>query len=148
MGKKVAIRGDLTEQTPPRPGRARRLPRSRSDASRALAIAALGAIAFLYLRGQGVSDLRSFSVVAAGCTALAVLWALEWRTGFGEAGSPNPRRSDFDWGMHYLRGFAIVMILLTHFFGCIGPKWVKPAFFSGSTVYFLFISGYLCQSRL
>ena len=51
----------------------------------------------------------------------------------------------FDWGMHYLRAFAIVCILLEHFWCYNGWEKESRAFLIGSTVYFLFISGYLCQ---
>lgn len=118
---------------------------SRFDYPRCLAIVSLGAVACTYFLAQGVAPLRAFAAVAAACSALAVLWALEWRGGRAAVEPRKSGKSDFDWGMHYLRGFAIVAILLTHFFGCIGLRWVKSAFFSGSTVFFLFISGYLCQ---
>lgn len=51
----------------------------------------------------------------------------------------------FDWGMHYLRAFAIVAIMVLHLWCCIGLEDEAHAFLSGSTIYFLFISGYLCQ---
>ena len=52
---------------------------------------------------------------------------------------------DFDWGMHHLRAFAIVCILIEHLWMHIGLFRQAQAFFIGSTFYFLFISGYLCQ---
>lgn len=52
---------------------------------------------------------------------------------------------DFDWGMHHLRAFAIVCILIEHLWWNIGLFQPAQAFFVGSTFYFLFISGYLCQ---
>ena len=55
------------------------------------------------------------------------------------------RSGTFDWGMHYLRAFAIVCILLEHLWGYIGMREEANAFLLGSTIYFLFISGYLCQ---
>ncbi len=51
----------------------------------------------------------------------------------------------FDWGMHNLRAFAIVCILFEHFANFTGLLEVSRAFLTGSTVFFLFISGYLCQ---
>lgn len=59
--------------------------------------------------------------------------------------SDNERkRNSFDWGVHYLRAFAIVCILLNHLLWWVSPRAAK-AFLVGSTIYFLFISGYLCQ---
>ncbi len=52
---------------------------------------------------------------------------------------------EFDWGMHHLRAFAIVCILIEHLWWNIGLFQPTQAFFVGSTFYFLFISGYLCQ---
>ena len=53
--------------------------------------------------------------------------------------------ADFDWGIHHLRAFAIVCILIEHLWWNIGLFRQAQAFFVGSTIYFLFISGYLCQ---
>ena len=47
--------------------------------------------------------------------------------------------------MHHLRAFAIVCILIEHLWWNIGLFQPAQAFFVGSTFYFLFISGYLCQ---
>lgn len=54
------------------------------------------------------------------------------------------KRNSFDWGVHYLRAFAIVCILLNHLWWWMSPRAAR-AFFVGSTIYFLFISGYLCE---
>lgn len=60
---------------------------------------------------------------------------------------PNTKdkSNSFDWGMHYLRAFAIVCILLDHLWCYTGFLKESHAFLVGSTIYFLFISGYLCQ---
>lgn len=47
--------------------------------------------------------------------------------------------------MHYFRGFAIVNIVIVHYLSAAGCDFIKNAFFQNATVYFLFISGYLCQ---
>ena len=52
---------------------------------------------------------------------------------------------DFDWGMHHLRAFAIVCIMVNHLWCHAGLFETAKAFLVGSTFYFLFISGYLCQ---
>ena len=57
----------------------------------------------------------------------------------------NTQKDSFDWGMHDLRAFAITCILLEHLWWHIGLLEEARAFFLGSTIYFLFISGYLCQ---
>ena len=62
----------------------------------------------------------------------------------GQANSGDKPKS-FDLGIHYLRAFAIVCILLEHFWCYNGWEKESRAFLIGSTVYFLFISGYLCQ---
>lgn len=54
-------------------------------------------------------------------------------------------REGFDWGMHYFRGFAIVNIVIVHYLSSAGCDGLKNALFQNATVYFLFISGYLCQ---
>lgn len=55
------------------------------------------------------------------------------------------KKASFDCGMHYMCAFAIVCIMLMHVQSKLGYHAFTQAFFSSSTVYFLFISGYLCQ---
>ena len=55
------------------------------------------------------------------------------------------RSGNFDWSMHYFRGFAIVCIVLTHLTLEVGRAWLHTALFGASTIFFLFISGYLCK---
>ena len=57
----------------------------------------------------------------------------------------DAHKESFDWGMHYLRAFAIVCILLEHLWWYIGLYEEARAYLHGSSIYFLFISGYLCQ---
>ncbi len=52
---------------------------------------------------------------------------------------------EFDWQMHYFRAFAILMIMATHYCGVFGFAALDKYFFRSSTIYFLFISGFLCQ---
>lgn len=54
-------------------------------------------------------------------------------------------KTAFDWAMHDFRAFAIVNIIIVHYLSALGFNDVKNAFFQNATVYFLFISGYLCQ---
>lgn len=54
-------------------------------------------------------------------------------------------KAGFDWAMHDFRAFAIVNIIIVHYLSALGFNDVKNAFFQNATVYFLFISGYLCQ---
>lgn len=116
------------------------------DFLRAAAIALLGGGAFAYLRHGGASQPRALAVALAGVAALAALWAAERLSGHGAPpAAPKAKKAGFDWGMHYLRGFAIVCIMLTHFFGRTGAAKFAHAFLTSSTIYFLFISGYLCQ---
>lgn len=55
---------------------------------------------------------------------------------------PKP---NFDWGMHYFRAFAILAIMACHYAAGFGYETINQVFFTTSTIYFLFISGYLCQ---
>lgn len=87
--------------------------------------------------------------VAAGVFFFFIaLWVLECfktrRSGHGN-GKQKAKSTQFDWGMHYFRGFAIVCIMIMHSLSAFGHGDVDEAFFRSSTVYFLFISGYLCQ---
>lgn len=115
------------------------------DCARALSIAALGAFAFAYFRFRGCPAAGALHAAMAGCAALAVLWLMECLSGKEEGRAKKEKRADFDWGMHYLRGFAIICILLTHFFAWTGASKFSRAFLRSSTIFFLFISGYLCQ---
>ncbi len=117
----------------------------RSLAARALAIALVAAGLFGYLIAYR-APVRHASLISCGAlAALFAVWGAEIRL-HGAAPSPaRPKGESFDWGMHALRGFAILCILLMHVQSKFGfHRWTQ-AFFSASTIYFLFISGYLCQ---
>lgn len=95
--------------------------------------------------------LRYNSIVTAAWESLVVLafllcvWLIEWIKYGSETAHPAKEKKDFDWGMHYFRGFAIICIALMHLISGLGYDNFTSAFFRNSTVYFLFISGYLCQ---
>lgn len=55
------------------------------------------------------------------------------------------QKAGFDWGMHYFRAFAILVIMATHYSGVFGYYTLVHVALTASTIYFLFISGYLCQ---
>ncbi len=115
------------------------------DFLRAATIALLGAAAYAYFRILGVPVAKTLPLVLGGCAFLAILWVVEWITSGEAPAVPKAKKDGFDWGMHYLRGFAIVCIMLTHFLGRTGAAKFAHAFLTSSTVFFLFISGYLCQ---
>lgn len=54
-------------------------------------------------------------------------------------------KKDFDWSMHYFRAFAIVTIMAMHYCSSFGYPNAVNGLFHSSTIFFLFISGYLCQ---
>lgn len=54
-------------------------------------------------------------------------------------------KKTFDWGMHYFRAFAILAIMATHYAASFGYTKLVSSALTSSTIYFLFISGYLCQ---
>ena len=87
-------------------------------------------------------------VAIAFALAGFAIWYIEYRQSLqGEAKihAVGKKKAGFDWGMHYFRAFAILTIMATHYFSIYGQTTVKEVLFTGSTIYFLFISGYLCQ---
>lgn len=54
-------------------------------------------------------------------------------------------KKNFDWGMHYFRGFAICAIVINHMAYYLGHESFQWAWLKNGTIFFLFISGYLCQ---
>lgn len=107
-------------------------------------IIALSFLCFFYFHSHGVSAVRTLMVSLGVGLFFAFLWFAESRvqTSIPRSGKT---RDGFDWGMHYMRGFAIVCIMLTHFCGKTGWEQFSIGFLRSSTIYFLFISGYLCQ---
>lgn len=57
----------------------------------------------------------------------------------------KPIRPNFDWSMHYFRAFAISCICIGHTSGGELSSITCYKFFLSDSIYFLFISGYLCQ---
>lgn len=112
--------------------------------SRLATIVALSFFCFFYFHCHGISTVRSVAVSFGVGLFFAFLWIAE-SLGHSPPSRPGKTRDGFDWGMHYMRGFAIVCIMLTHFFGQTGAARFSVAFLRSSTIYFLFISGYLCQ---
>lgn len=82
---------------------------------------------------------------------LLVLWWIETLVrpkqmdmGLNSA-NPKSLNRGFDRGMHYFRAFAIVFIAIQHFLCLTGYIDWAVAWFQSSPVFFIFISGYLCQ---
>lgn len=84
---------------------------------------------------------------------LLLLWGAEEWTAMRKAKSAGQAagakksgvKANFDWGMHYFRAFAILSIAVEHYLCLTGYTPWSSAWFQTGTVYFLFISGYLCQ---
>ncbi len=117
---------------------------SKSNLIRALACFALSGATAAYLACHGAGTKKVVVSSALLLIGFLAIWLAERRF-CGPEKPPAPKRPDFDWGMHYMRGFAIVCIMLTHFFGRTGSAKFAHAFLTSSTIFFLFISGYLCQ---
>ena len=84
------------------------------------------------------------SLAVVGISSL--FWVLDVKTQMKcGKGAKSKSRSNFDWGMHYFRAFAILTILACHYVAWHGYNEIDIVFFNTSTIYFLFISGYLCQ---
>lgn len=91
-----------------------------------------------------ISIMVKLGLVGAFILFALLIWFDELRTGRGyEKKSAN--KANFDWGMHYFRAFAIITIMATHYAFIFGYDRFNDVFLSSSTIYFLFISGYLCQ---
>lgn len=89
-------------------------------------------------------------LIKAGCSAAfvvvaATLWWVEYRQSRPAAPRVKKGPKSFDWGMHYFRAFAILAIMATHYAGSFGYYTLVEVALTSSTIYFLFISGYLCQ---
>jgi|GEM_PF-1282860 len=85
-------------------------------------------------------------VVIIGMLSLTavVTWCLESLKRLREKNEkkqpePHRQKKQFDYGMHYFRAFAIICIVFAHFF----HMDLSFSIFNCSTIFFLFISGYL-----
>lgn len=54
-------------------------------------------------------------------------------------------KSSFDTATHYFRAFAILAVMACHYCAMANHDTINRVFFTASTHFFLFISGYLCQ---
>lgn len=109
---------------------------------------AIGGVTALIGSYVGARSTLRAGVCAAGVTflLLAVKWGCDrLMTDGTRSAKTAARRRDFDWSMHYFRGLAIVAIVLGHLVEVFGHPALHKAFFYNATVYFIFISGYLCQ---
>jgi len=99
----------------------------RSLAPRALAIALVAAGLFGYLIAYR-APVRHAALISCGAlAALFAVWGAEIRL-HGAAPSPaRPKGESFDWGMHALRGFAILCILLFIAFNLVLAMLLKRA---------------------
>ncbi len=73
-----------------------------------------------------------------------VTWCMEFLKRLREKNEtkqdvPHRPKKQFDYGMHYFRAFAIICIVFAHFF----HTDLSFSIFNCSTIFFLFISGYL-----
>lgn len=121
------------------------LPSIRKDPGRAVALLASSFGLFAYLHLEGASTPGAAAVAIALLLLGTFIWVRETAVFGDEPARAKPKKSTFDWGMHYMRGFAIVCIMLMHVQARLGHRGLTRSFFSASTVFFLFISGYLCQ---
>ena len=121
------------------------LPSIRKDPGRAVALLASSFGLFAYLHLEGASTNGAAAVAIALLVLGTFVWMRETAVFGDEPARAKPKKSTFDWGMHYMRGFAIVCIMLMHVQARLGHRGLTRSFFSASTVFFLFISGYLCQ---
>ena len=91
-----------------------------------------------------ISDAVKLSAIGGFLLLALMIWLLELKRD-GAAKKSKSDKTNFDWGMHYFRAFAILMIMATHYASRFGYSRFCDTFLSSSTIYFLFISGYLCQ---
>lgn len=83
------------------------------------------------------------SLAFAGLSAM--IWAMENPSHSDNAPKKKSTKEGFDWSMHYFRAFAILTIMLMHYCGVFGYTKIVSVLFHSSTIFFLFISGYLCK---
>lgn len=84
--------------------------------------------------------------VCLAFVAFAVaIWATEESPKSGDAPKKKLAKEGFDWSMHYFRAFAILTIVLMHYYSTFGYWKIVSILFHSSTIFFLFISGYLCK---
>lgn len=101
---------------------------------------------YLYWLSGGIfASLVGSGVVVVVCLALYFIETIFSSSSNIGSLEKKKKSNSFDWGMHYFRAFAILCIVLVHFFNKMGYREISKSFFDTSTIFFLFISGYLCQ---
>ena len=90
------------------------LPSIRKDPGRAVALLASSFGLFAYLHLEGASTTGAAAVAIALLLLGTFIWMGETAVFGDEPARAKPKKSTFDWGMHYMRGFAIVCIMLMH----------------------------------
>ncbi len=110
---------------------------------------AVGLLALFFVLTHFALHFHCRGSVALTCRSVAIIGAiglLGLLLGRQEQVMTVPSRAQyFDWSMHYFRAFAIVCIVVLHCMHGFGYLRYAEAFLSGSSMFFLFISGYLCQ---
>lgn len=123
----------------------------RPAIERALAIVVSAVMMFCALRFAVKNDVLPQYIkvcISVGYAGVACFfWYIDARKSEIHAlhRSSKIRQSSFDWSMHYFRAAAILAIMLTHYAGMCGYRKLVNILFHSSTIYFLFISGYLSQ---
>ncbi len=116
----------------------------RHNWMRIAAILLLAAAVYVYLKLEGSGSAAVCSAIVF--VALVGIWCAEIATSHPVTVIvKSGAKHDFDWATHYFRGYAIMCIVISHWLGCFGYFKIKTALFYSSTIFFLFISGYLCQ---
>ena len=120
------------------------------DGVRVVAIAFCSAIIYGALTFLAKGHIVPF-LVKLGCSvtfavgAVALWWVENYQSKSAVPRTKKEGSKRFDWGMHYFRAFAILTIMATHYAGSFGYYDLVEVALTSSTIYFLFISGYLCQ---
>lgn len=117
---------------------------------RAVSIAVCAMMLFCAMTFLSKGHVVSLGIKLGACAGFvafaAMLWYLEYRQAKNAPMKvKSGKKSSFDWGMHYFRAFAILAIMGTHYAGSFGYTTLVNVALTSSTIFFLFISGYLCQ---
>ena len=117
--------------------------------ARASAILVCGLMIFVGMtfmsKDTGIALWVRFAVSIAFVAFAAAIWAMEKSSSSGDTPKKKSSKEGFDWSMHYFRAFAILTIMLMHYCGAFGYLKIVKVLFHSSTIFFLFISGYLCK---
>lgn len=122
----------------------------RKECLRAISIVICATVIYASLallsKGVVVSTLVKVGCSVGFVVAALVLWYVEHLQAIKHSHQAKKISGrGFDWGMHYFRAFAILVIMATHYAGSFGYYTLVDVALTSSTIYFLFISGYLCQ---